>query len=216
MGDTQFTFRPLTSFPVPMTKGRKRAPFSVGHSKIMADLKRELGHLQAYSVCISLALSSSDLRLDNTPRAGANPQHPGVVLSWESKKTGSASMPCDTYLNWLDNLRAISLALTALRAVDRYGVTRNSEQYRGWRPELPPPPGQEPSMPLTPEGVAREFLALCQAGPLPVVQNVEAFKAAYREGVKKHHPDRNDGRDLPEWHRLQRAAGVLKKHHGIA
>ena len=34
------------------------------------------------------------------------------------------------------NLRAIALALAALRAVERYGVTRRQEQYKGWA-ELP-------------------------------------------------------------------------------
>lgn len=35
--------------------------------------------------------------------------------------------------SWEDNLRAIALALEALRKVDRYGVTRRGEQYTGWK-----------------------------------------------------------------------------------
>jgi len=33
-------------------------------------------------------------------------------------------------------MRAIALSLQALRAVDRYGVARRAEQYRGWK-QLP-------------------------------------------------------------------------------
>jgi hypothetical protein len=42
------------------------------------------------------------------------------------------SFPCDTFDDWQDNLRAIAKSLEALRMVDRYGVTRNNEQYRGF------------------------------------------------------------------------------------
>ena len=40
--------------------------------------------------------------------------------------------PCDTFTDWQANVRGIALALEALRAVDRYGVTQQAEQYRGW------------------------------------------------------------------------------------
>jgi hypothetical protein len=36
------------------------------------------------------------------------------------------------------NVRAIALALEALRKVDRYGVTKRGEQYAGWK-ALPSP-----------------------------------------------------------------------------
>ena len=48
------------------------------------------------------------------------------------------SYPCDKYSNWQANLRAIALSLEALRAEDRYGVTRRAEQYKGWAKLLPP------------------------------------------------------------------------------
>jgi hypothetical protein len=65
------------------------------------------------------------------PRAGRVAAHPGIVLSFDSKH-GALSYPCDTFDRWEDNLRAIALALEALRKVDRYGVTAHGEQYRGF------------------------------------------------------------------------------------
>lgn len=52
-------------------------------------------------------------------------------MSFDTKK-GSLRFPCDTYISWEDNLRAIVLTLERLRAIDRYGVTQHAEQYKGW------------------------------------------------------------------------------------
>jgi hypothetical protein len=54
-----------------------------------------------------------------------------VILSFTAK-VGALSYPCDTFTTWQDNVRAIALALEALRKVDRYGVTTHGEQYRGF------------------------------------------------------------------------------------
>src|SRR5690606_24676973 len=61
----------------------------------------------------------------------AKAAHPGVILSFDSK-VGHLSYPCDTFTSWQDNLRAVALALEALRKLDRYGVTKRGEQYRGF------------------------------------------------------------------------------------
>ncbi len=49
---------------------------------------------------------------------------------------------------WQADVGAIALALTALRAVDRYGVSRRGEQYTGWR-ALPATSGVTFPSPLT-------------------------------------------------------------------
>lgn len=54
-----------------------------------------------------------------------------MILSFDSS-VGHLSYPCDTYDRWEDNLYAISKSLEALRAVDRHGVTKRGEQYRGF------------------------------------------------------------------------------------
>lgn len=98
----------------------------------MALLKRELRALSAKHVVIELAVSEAELRLDGWPYADARPTHAGVVLSLESKY-GPLRYPCTRFDRWQDNVRAIALALEALRKVDRYGVTKRGEQYTGWK-----------------------------------------------------------------------------------
>jgi len=41
---------------------------------------------------------------------------------------------CDE--DWRHNVRSIALGLEALRAVDRYGISRRGEQYAGFRAAL--------------------------------------------------------------------------------
>ncbi len=124
-------FRPLDHWPGPRTKYRKNATFRAGYSQTLDDLEYELDRLSARDVVIQVdGLSLQDIRNDGWPRGSWN-GGPGVVVSFESPK-GSISMPCDRFGDWRDNLRAIAKSLEALRMVDRYGVTRGNEQYRGW------------------------------------------------------------------------------------
>ncbi|WP_243063223.1 hypothetical protein [Humibacter sp. RRB41] len=94
-------------------------------------LDRELRMLGATNQVMLVAISPADFRLDGKPRAQAKAEHSGVILSFTTK-LGDLSYPCDTFTTWTDNLRAIALALEALRKVDRYGVTSHGEQYRGF------------------------------------------------------------------------------------
>jgi hypothetical protein len=95
-------------------------------------LDKELRALGARRVVIQLALQEGNIRLDGWPRAAARPAHSGVVIAFESKH-GPLKYHSDQFTGWQDNLRAIALGLEALRAVDRYGITRRGEQYQGWK-----------------------------------------------------------------------------------
>lgn len=99
-------------------------------------LDRELRHLRATSVILAAGFAERDLRLDGWPRADARvPGHPGVELSFESRH-GRLVYATDACEHWQDNVRSLALGLEALRAVDRFGITRRGEQYAGWK-ELP-------------------------------------------------------------------------------
>lgn len=81
-------------------------------------------------------MREQDLRLDGLPRADRSARSPGIVLSFEAASVFDKPhlrYEVGTYSSWQDNVRALALALEALRAVDRYGVTRRGEQYAGWR-----------------------------------------------------------------------------------
>lgn len=126
-----FVVAPMREWPGTMTARRRRSQFASTHSATLALLTRELRELGAKHPTLLIALRPEDFRLDGLPRAGRVAAHPGIVLSFESKH-GPLSYPCDTFDRWQDNLRAIALALEALRKVDRYGVTKRGEQYRGF------------------------------------------------------------------------------------
>lgn len=134
---TNLNVGPIRSWPGELTRNRTRSQFKAGMSDTLQVLDRELWHLtdsrtQRESMELLVAIPAGDMwRLDGRPRANAVAEHPGVILSLDSK-FGHLSYPCDTFTTWKDNLRAIALALEALRKVDRYGVTRRGEQYRGF------------------------------------------------------------------------------------
>jgi hypothetical protein len=86
---------------------------------------------------IEAQFTEDEIRLDGRPRAGARPAFPGVIVSFDSKH-GPLRFCCDDCVDWMDNVRAIALTMNYLRGADRYGVTKDGEQYKGWK-ALPPP-----------------------------------------------------------------------------
>ncbi|MBC6496087.1 molecular chaperone DnaJ [Microbacterium sp. 4-7] len=128
---------PIREWPGELSRNRSRSLFKAGLVDTLDLLDREIWHLcdtrsQRESAELLIAIPAGALwRQDGRPRAHAAAEHPGVIFSLESKH-GSLSYPCDTFTTWQDNLRAVALALEALRKVDRYGVTKRGEQYRGF------------------------------------------------------------------------------------
>lgn len=128
---------PIREWPGELTRNRRSALFSATFADTLNLIDREVDHLadtsaQRQSAELLVAIPAGALwRQDGRPRAHAIADHPGVIFSIDSRH-GHLSYPCDTFTRWQDNLRAIALALEALRKVDRYGVTKRGEQYRGF------------------------------------------------------------------------------------
>ncbi len=205
------TFRPIDRWPREFTKGRRRSPFKGDYHSTMRLLERELIHARAKDASVQLALLPGDFRIDGRPYAGASPSHPGVIVSFTKGKTPLA-FPCDTYLTWIENMRAIALALERLRAIDRYGVTKHEEQYRGWNALPPAGPLVTPNMtPLE----AAQYMARGVSGTVPadLLAHAEIARKVFRDSALKLHPDANDGLARPEWNTLQMAKAVLDAHH---
>lgn len=95
-------------------------------------LQAEARHLGAREIVLAGGWTPEQIRRDGWPRAQARPAHPGVAVRLIGTKHGDLAYPCRTFTSWQDNVRAVALALEALRKVDRYGVTRHGEQYRGF------------------------------------------------------------------------------------
>ena len=200
------TLRPIEHWPGTLTENRSTSPFSAPWRATLDLLDRELWHLgdghQMPESVLQIAMRENDFRLDGMPRANAKPEHPGVIVSVESAK-GHLSFPCDTFINWHDNLRAIALALEALRRVDRYGITPNDEQYTGWK-QLPGPP-------TSPKWDAEfaEKLIRTVALTVPASRVDDPLRVLYRVARSVTHPDRNDG-DRQGWDSVERAADILR------
>lgn len=141
-----FALEPIGDWPGPMTEHRQRANFRtpshrddagkwhgaerVPLSKTLGELETSFAALQAKNPRLLVAITSGDLRLDGRLRAGATPWHPGVILVFDTP-AGEMRYPADLYTHWEDNLRAISLTLTALRSIERHGVA-HGQQYGGF------------------------------------------------------------------------------------
>jgi hypothetical protein len=205
------TFRPMLAWPGAQTPyyQRQRAKFNTPYNKTVDLLERELGMLAAKEIVVQVALEPRDFTGDHQVRSSARrPSMPGVVLTFVSQKTrppSPLSFPCDRFDNWEDNLRAVALSLEALRLVDRYGVTRSAEQYRGFA-ALPNPAGMTTQQ-------AAEFLAgLSRESAVAVMADRNAAERARRSALANAHPD--TGGSAQAFQKVQEAAAVLAKHHG--
>ncbi len=200
------TLRPLHSWPGALTPAHRReaGPFSAPLKDTLEVLARELRALSARGVVLQLALREGEFRRDGLPRAGARAEHPGVVLSFESRH-GPLRLHHDRFTAWEQNLRAIAKHLEHLRLSSLYGVGRDGEQYRGWQAL---PAGEAGATPAGPAAAA---------GPEAVINelagtHVGTLSERYRLAVRRCHPDVCGGderrfRRLQEaWNRLQGAS----------
>jgi len=194
-------FRKIIVWPGEKTRIPQPSRFRSSFSDTLELVKSELRHLQAEGVVIEAFVEARDIRIDGWLRSTARPADPGIILSFDSK-VGPLRYPCDTYDRWQDNLRAISMALQALRAVDRYGVTSHAEQYRGWN-ALPDPNGS------TDRAAAAGFVSGVSGVSVQEIMNDgPACKKALRAAAKALHPDMPGG-DTAEFVRLQECKVVL-------
>jgi hypothetical protein len=128
------TFRPLER-PL-LAHGAMHSQFKAPWRSTVRLLTRELDLHGARAAVLEMDFRESDLRQDGLPRAARNARSAGIVLSFQAMRVvGHPQLRYEvtTFVDWRDNVRGVALALEALRAVDRYGVTRRGEQYAGWK-----------------------------------------------------------------------------------
>lgn len=99
--------------PTPWSR-RQSAPFRSSWSSTLEVLERELRVISAKARVLQVDIAERYFRIDGYPRADARSNGPGVILTFDAFG-GSLSYPCDTFDDWQDNVRAIALALEALR-----------------------------------------------------------------------------------------------------
>lgn len=181
----RYEYRPLGLWTNVVTRDRQSGRFRAPWSSTLELIGAETGKLGATLVVIQVDATEARIRRDGMLRANTKVDFPGVRVSFESIH-GPLVYATDTFDDWQANVRAIALSLNALRAVDRYGVSKRGEQYTGWA-QLP-------------------------AGPSASTAREEAQKLIDTYGsltaaLKATHPDL--GGSAEDFHRVQNARAVL-------
>lgn len=213
----RYEIRPLGPWTEPVTKHRRSAStFRADWDDTLRLLAYETDQLGASLVVLQVDADEADVRRDGMLRARARVNFPGVRVSFESRH-GPLTYATDAYeqlyggglVGWQANVRAIALALTALRAVDRYGVTRRGEQYTGWRAIES---GRAPDPTMTVDQAAdllyRESAAAGGRSTRDsIITDPTARSEAFRVAARRNHPD--TGGDPALFARLSLAREVL-------
>lgn len=211
----EVTVRPIeeAGYPAQETRNRRPSRFRASWASTRGQLAQELRALDARKVEIRLDIPASQIRQDGLPYAVAQVRSPRVVVSFDTPERTRLVFPCDTWSDWRDNLRAIALSMEALRAVDRYGVTKGREQFQGFK-ALPNEGGSTATM--TAEAAA-EVIAGLAGSPVSapaLVRDRSLLGGLYRAAARAAHPDAPGG-SHDAFTRLQTAKAVLERHFGV-
>jgi hypothetical protein len=195
---------------------RTRSRFESSWTQTLELLERETRHLAARrgSVVIGTFHRRYDVLKSGALRPETKmPENPGVVVSFEvwdaeAKRYEPARFECDQFAQWKDNVRAVALALEALRLVDRYKVGRPAAQYVGYK-ALPPAPFALSGMTT---GQAAETLAeLAPWSADEILGDSFVTEKAYQNAARKAHPDHGGSQE--QMASINVAAQVLREHH---
>jgi hypothetical protein len=156
-------------------------------------LAGELRRLGIDGIDDFLLSSNMPVRLDGLPRSGqAEPTDPGVAVYFRLHGQDRC-LACDRWDRVADNIAAIAAHVSAIRAVDRYGVGTLDQAFAGYA-ALPAP--------ATPD----EWWRVLGVAPTASPDEVDAaFKARAREA----HPDVGGSHD--EMARLSAARDAARK-----
>ncbi len=156
-------------------------------NKARKELMREVALLGGEDVIIS---SNLELRMDGLPRSKqSQPIDKGVAVYFRYKRK-TVSFACDKWQAVEDNLWAINLAISAIRTIERSGVSEMLDRAFNGFAALPAPENWWDVL-----GVKAH-------------SSTEEIKNAYKQLAMKHHPDH--GGDSKEFHRIQAAYETVK------
>lgn len=183
-------FRPMQKLVKPHHEYR-RAKLSCERVRMLDELERELGLIQARDIILEAGFKSQDIRNDGWPRGNIAPSHPQIRLYFQTPM-GSSCFPCAHWDKWESNLRAIGLAMQDLRLMRDRGIGQGTEQYRGFA-ALPEAPASGEF--ATAEDAAR-FLLAQSGSPAFTTETVRLvatgggeLDAVFRSAMRLNHPD---------------------------
>lgn len=202
---TDYTIRPVSDRTM-FTGRHRRSLFDTAWSKTERLLLTEIAHLNGRDVIVEVDVTELDIRNDGRIRANARPATPGVRLAFVSKH-GPLTYATDQFDHWQDNVRAIALGLQALRAVDRYGITKNAEQYAGYK-AIGAGSGATALGGMTADDA---WSIIGSFGERPIAEqraDPDGLARAHRKARAFAHPDRHGG-DQSLWDQVEQAGRVL-------
>lgn len=202
------TFAPIKVWPEgwqDLNRTRGYSPFNSTYSATITLLDRELDALRATSAQLQVDARPNQVRGDGQLRSDAKVDHPGVILTIETRQLGTLVYATDRFQGrwgkppWHDNLRAIALGLEALRKVERYGIAERGQQYAGYR-ELGSgiPIGQEAAPTMSVDEAAAYMAKMAwpnDAGEHHgedvefILTDPDVADMAYKLAAKRSHPD---------------------------
>lgn len=168
-------------FPLEWPREKQRTPVgerrksafaksSLTYDRVFKDLDYEVERVGGTNVVLSMSVP---LRVDGRPRGDATVIDPGVCL-YMTVDGMPLRFACDKWLDWRENVRAITVHLEAMRAIERYGVGDKREVFSGYT------------------GLARtsmeEWRVVLGFTAAATVTRADV-EAAYRERARDSHPD---------------------------
>lgn len=209
---------PITNWVGKKNPSPRVSQFRATYSETLKILKFELEKAGIHGDAqLQMFIRPDDMRLDGNMRASAKPYEQGVKLVFQRRaekffderdqkwkwRLKTVSYPCDAFGDWQDNLRAIALSMEKLRAVERYGVFKYSNIMD--RLALPAADGKASSADEAAQ-VISEFSGI---GAAEIVAYKIKFDDAYREAVKRVHPDNQQTGLMENFLRVQDAKKIL-------
>ena len=210
--------RPITKWPGKENLGPTNSPFRSTYKQTLSMLEDELYKCQARfaSLVIEMWIDAKNIRVDGNLRKDARPFKPGIILRFVRETNvrrnpadpgkwicdpQNVSYPCDAFVTWEENLRAIALSMNSLRRVERYGVFKYDEIIS--RLALPSAEGKV----STRESAAAFMAQHSGVAMKEILFSDTARSTAYRKAAHALHPDR--GGDPEEFVKLAEANKVL-------
>ncbi|MFC4550094.1 MULTISPECIES: J domain-containing protein [Halorussus] len=159
------------------------------------DLEAELGRVGVDDWRLSTA-ARHQKRNPKYPYADANPSDPSAVVRW-SMDGAQYAVACDAYSRLRDNVRTLYLYVREKRKMEQRPVVTGESEFANARL----PPGDSEADAVVARRPPHELLDVAPDAAEDVV------KAAARQKLKEHHPDR--GGDREAFQRVQEAREAM-------
>jgi len=161
----------------------KADSFNVAWARQLDELENEIAAIKGRDTVVEACMDAGEIRNDGWPRSNARVWAPDIRL-YVTADVGPLVFPCATYRSWQANLRAIGIAMQALRLMRERGIGVGTEQYKGYS-ALPPGTGAGPM--VAGEWASRDAALkfLMQVGCI----GAGSMEDIYRAAARKAHPD---------------------------